>query len=247
MLGRFVVKMILRFCARDAVGDAEETVHVLVAAGARLEQQVAVLDDERVIRAGDELHEHPVAGERPLVGGEHDLGVLAFAPRASGQYLAHQARLSTTRRAEQDQHAIGRRKIRAHEVRHRPAKIRVGLVEQHVVGHFLESRASQFAVTGAEVPVDDETLIAQVLRTGGLLQLFDRLIGARTAFRPHLEDAGAVVALVVAVAGHEHAGRGQQHAARADALGREGRVEREVVEYVDDLAAHGPAQLSEDR
>ena len=87
--------------------------HLVVAAGARLEQVIGVLDDEHVMRPGDELHEHLVAAQRALIGGVHHLRVFALAARDLGEDGAQQARLAGAGRPQQDQHAFRRVQVRA--------------------------------------------------------------------------------------------------------------------------------------
>jgi len=65
-------------CAHDAIGNRQKAVQVQVTVCARCEDVVSVLDYERFMRAGDEVHEDLVAFQSLFVAGVHYLGTVAL-------------------------------------------------------------------------------------------------------------------------------------------------------------------------
>lgn len=72
------------------------------------EHVVGIFDDERVVRSGNELDEDFVVVERAPIRGVKDFRAVALALRQSGENGSHEARLSGSGRALQDQHRFGR-------------------------------------------------------------------------------------------------------------------------------------------
>ncbi|HTC50900.1 MAG TPA: hypothetical protein VK700_03085 [Steroidobacteraceae bacterium] len=152
-------------CTYHAVGDHQESMQVSVAVGTRLQEVVRVFDDECIVQAGDEIHEDLIALQGVLVRGVHGHRAVLLAARHGRENRTNQPGLAHAGWPQQDQNRLGRRQITLDELRHGNAQLWIGFVHEKVVGYFIKGRVDQRAAAVAELPIDQEHLIAHAART----------------------------------------------------------------------------------
>ncbi len=192
--------------AHHAVRDGEEAVQVLIAVRARLQQVVGVLDEEGVVRAGDELDEHLVGRHRLHVAGVQRHG--SSSPVLRRDISPRMARIRRVLPVPggpcSTSTVSGASRIARDEAAHAALDLRVGAVEQHVVRHLLDRRALQPARAVRKCQSIEN--IGSVMRVEPALASMRSLacFGACHVRRPDVERARAVVRLAAAVGHHEH-------------------------------------------
>ena len=220
---------------------------MFVALGTRFQQVVGVFDHEGIFPAGDEFHEDLVAFEAFGVAGVQRPGLPAALPRHRAEDRADQPGLAGTGRPLHDQHGFVRRQIAAHEVVDAPGDLRIGAVQQAVVGQFLDFRAFELALRGDEVPIDRKHRFVHARVGDQRRDPGQRRFGALHRVGPDREPARTVFGLRAAVGGHEQAFGVDQQFRRAQALRTPARLGGETVEQPEHVFARGETQRTVDR
>jgi hypothetical protein len=93
----------------------------------------------------------------------------------------------------------------------------------------------------AEVPVDHEHLVTQTLIADHAKEALAHFLEPHERIRPHAEPARDVLALGVALATDEDAGPSSSSSPTSMRCAEATHLQREIVEHVHDLPAHGAA------
>src|SRR5580698_4562189 len=132
---------------------------VHIAARARCEDMVRILNNKCVVLSGDELHEDPVAFECMSVGGVEDLCARTLTSRYRRENGAHEARLTSAGRTLENENGLACGEISLYELRHVLSECRVGFIQQRRIGEFFEGSARQPSMPSREAPVDRKRLL----------------------------------------------------------------------------------------
>ncbi len=122
----------------DAVCDREKAMQVVIAVAAREQQMIGILNDERVMRAGDELDEDFVAFQGAFIRGVQNPRAVCLPRRQGAQDRTHQPGLAGTGAALEYQHGLTRLQISVHERRKRLAQRRIRFVVEPIDHQLIE-------------------------------------------------------------------------------------------------------------
>ncbi|MBK7472339.1 MAG: hypothetical protein IPI73_18720 [Betaproteobacteria bacterium] len=240
-------KMILRplACATPSA-TVRKPVQVFVAIRPGPQQVIGILDDKGVGAADEKPREDLVGRQRAGVARDHHSRLRAEPPGHRAQDGADQPGLAGPRRSVQHQHGGGRFQVALDEPGDAALQLRIGLVEQHVVGPLLHAGHREFVPVFQEMPLEREHRLRDQRRARARDDADLQAPELLEADGPDLEPARTVVALAGARALDQRPRRLEDKLMIAQALGPPAGAEGQLVEKFRQVQSDGNAEFAAD-
>src|SRR6185437_1359723 len=174
----------------DTVRNSEESMHILIAARARSEDVIGVLDDERIMLTGNELQKDPIALECVTVSRVQHLCTRSLAARDGGKNSPHEPCLAGSRRTLEDEDGLRRGEIPLDEPGNGLAQRRICLIQQCRVRKLFERSSRRITQSSSrKPPVHRERLFSHAPLADDPQQELFELTGALRSVGPECEGA----------------------------------------------------------